>query len=218
MCRWWNDGSIMAHAGFPQGLGTTAREVTAQLQADASSHRLLLLEQGCPVGEAVWRTAGEPGTAEIGIKLCVPSARGRGLGTQYLHRLLRYLFGPGGFRLVTLTTAAENRRARHVYEKLGFVQTAAFSFQTKQMPQACEALEYRLKNEYNVDIRMQNLPYSFIRWIENEDCDPKALNLTSDTRRVEDFKGRKLLLFTNAWSITWAEEHNKELRLSEVGR
>ena len=32
------------------------------------------------------------------------------------------------------------------------------------------------------------------------------------------FKGRKLLLFTNAWSITWAEEHNKELRLSEVGR
>ena len=62
------------------------------------------------------------------------------------------------------------------------------------------------------------LPYSFIRWIENEDCDPKALNLTSDTRRVEDFKGRKLLLFTNAWSITWAEEHNKELRLSEVGR
>ena len=79
-------------------------------------------------------------------------------------------------------------------------------------------LEYRLKNEYNVDIRMQNLPYSFIRWIENEDCDPKALNLTSDTRRVEDFKGRKLQLFTNAWSITWAEEHNKELRLSEVGR
>ena len=48
-----------------------------------------------------------------------------------------------------------------------------------------EVLEYRLKNEYNVDIRMQNLPYSFIRWIENEDCDPKALNLTSDTRRVE---------------------------------
>ena len=112
-----------------------------------ASHRLLLLEQGCPVGETVWRTAGEPGTAEIGIKLCVPSARGRGLGTQYLHRLLRYLFGPGGFRLVTLTTAAENRRARHVYEKLGFVQTAAFSFQTKQMPQAREALEYRLKKE-----------------------------------------------------------------------
>lgn len=147
LCRWWNDGAVMAHAGFPQGLGTTAEEVAAQLKADASSHRLLLLEDGCPVGEAVWRPAEEKGAAEIGIKLCVPSARGRGLGTQYLHRLLRYLFGPEGFALITLTTAEENRRARHVYEKLGFVQTAVFSFQTSQMPQACKALEYRLKKE-----------------------------------------------------------------------
>ena len=28
-----------------------------------------------------------------------------------------------------------------------------------------EVLEYRLKNEYNVDIRMQTLPYEYIRWI-----------------------------------------------------
>ena len=25
--KWWNDGSIMAHAGFPNGLGTTAEEI-----------------------------------------------------------------------------------------------------------------------------------------------------------------------------------------------
>ena len=81
-----------------------------------------------------------------------------------------------------------------------------------------EVLEYRLKNEYNVDVRRTALPYAFIRWIDNEDIDPKALNLTSDTRRVEDFKGRRLLLFTSAWNITWAEEHNPGLRLSEVGR
>ncbi len=81
-----------------------------------------------------------------------------------------------------------------------------------------EVLEYRLKNEYNVDIRMQALPYSLIRWIENEECDIKALNLTSDTRCVEDMKGRYLLLFTNAWSINWAVEHNKGLLLAEVGR
>ena len=48
--------------------------------------------------------------------------------------------------------------------------------------------------------------------------DPKALNLTSDTKRVEDFKGRKLLLFTSEWNITWALEHNEGLRLAEVGR
>jgi len=81
-----------------------------------------------------------------------------------------------------------------------------------------EVLTYRLKNEYNVDIRMQNLPYQYIRWIENEDINVKALNLTSDTRRIQDLKERKLLLFTNPWNITWATEHNPTLELSEFGK
>ena len=81
-----------------------------------------------------------------------------------------------------------------------------------------EVLVYRLKNEYNVDIRMNNLPYQYIRWIENEDINVKALNLTSDTRRIQDLKGKKLLLFTNPWNITWATDHNKELILSEFGK
>ncbi len=81
-----------------------------------------------------------------------------------------------------------------------------------------EVLTYRLKNEYNVDIRMRNLPYQFIRWIENEELDVKTLNLTSDTRRIQDFRGRKLLLFTNSWNITWANEHNPQLELSEFGK
>ena len=79
-----------------------------------------------------------------------------------------------------------------------------------------EVLEYRLKNEYNVDIRMQTLPYEYIRWIDNEELDPKTLNLTSDTKGVEDMRGNKLLLFTTPWSINWAEQHNEGLMLSEV--
>ena len=81
-----------------------------------------------------------------------------------------------------------------------------------------DVLEYRLKNEYNVDIRMEGLPYQYIRWIENEDLDPKALNLSSDTKRIQDVRGRYLLLFTNSWNINWALEHNKGLELSEFGR
>ncbi len=81
-----------------------------------------------------------------------------------------------------------------------------------------DVLEYRLKNEYGVDIRMEGLPYQYIRWIENAGLDPKTLNLTSDTRRIQDLKGNKLLVFANEWSIRWAEEHNKELILSEFGR
>jgi len=81
-----------------------------------------------------------------------------------------------------------------------------------------EVLEYRLKTEYNVEIRQEGLPYQFLRWITNgEELDVKRLNLTSDTRRVEDMRGNRLLLFTSQWNIDWALEHNKELRLSEFG-
>ncbi len=81
-----------------------------------------------------------------------------------------------------------------------------------------EVLEHRLKNEYNVDIRIQNLPYQFIRWIENSDVDAKKLNLTSDTKPLEDFKNRKLLLFTSQWNINWAQEKNEDLILSDIAR
>ncbi len=82
-----------------------------------------------------------------------------------------------------------------------------------------EVLEYRLKNEYGVDIRLQRLPYEHLRWILNDkdSLDPKTLDLTSDTRPIEDLKGNRLLLFGSPWSVDWAEKHNPELRLSEFG-
>ena len=78
--------------------------------------------------------------------------------------------------------------------------------------------QYRMENEYNVDIYMQTLPFQFIRWIDNEEIELKKLNLTSDTKKVQDTKGRYLLLFSNQWSINWALEHNEGLLLSEFSR
>ncbi|MFI3168621.1 MAG: peptide chain release factor 3 [Faecalibacterium sp.] len=82
-----------------------------------------------------------------------------------------------------------------------------------------EVLEYRLNTEYNVEIRMQQLPYEHLRWVENdpETLNLKMLNLTSDTKPVEDMKGNRLFLFTNPWSIDWATRNNPELHLSEFG-
>ncbi len=80
-----------------------------------------------------------------------------------------------------------------------------------------DVLKYRLENEYNVDIIMEPLPYEFIRWIENDDIDPKTLDLASDTKRIQDLKGNHLLLFTSLWSIDWALDHNEGLRLQEFG-
>ena len=81
-----------------------------------------------------------------------------------------------------------------------------------------EVLEYRLKNEYNIDIRRRDLSYSYIRWITSEGTDPTALNLASDTKWVQDFRGHNLLIFNNEWSIRWAEQKNPDLTLAEFSR
>lgn len=81
-----------------------------------------------------------------------------------------------------------------------------------------EVLEYRLKNEYNVEIKIERLPYRFIRWIENADVDVETLNITSDTKLVKDLKDRNLLIFQSDWSISWALEHNKGLVLSDIAK
>ncbi len=81
-----------------------------------------------------------------------------------------------------------------------------------------DVLKYRLENEYNVEIRMDNLPYEHIRWIENPDVDMDRLVGTSDMRKIQDLKGRPLLLFVNAWSVGMVLDRNKGLVLSEFGK
>ena len=81
-----------------------------------------------------------------------------------------------------------------------------------------EVLEYRLKTEYGVDIRRRSMPYELVRWVENENIDIPALNLTSDTKWVQDFKGNNLLLFTSGWCVNWALQKNEGLSLREFNR
>ena len=81
-----------------------------------------------------------------------------------------------------------------------------------------EVLEYRLKSEYNVDIKMDRLDYRYVRWIEDQSIDMDSLNLTSDTKKVKDMRDRNLLIFQNDWGISWALDHNKGLVLSSVGK
>ena len=81
-----------------------------------------------------------------------------------------------------------------------------------------DVLKYRLKNEYNVEIRLENLPYEHIRWIENTDVDMDHLSGTSDMKKIKDLKGRPLLLFAHEWSIRMTLERNEGLKLSEFGR
>ncbi len=81
-----------------------------------------------------------------------------------------------------------------------------------------DVLKYRLKNEYNVEILLENLPYEHIRWIENEGIDMDSLSGTSDMKKIKDLHERPLLLFVHEWSVRMTLERNPDLKLSEFGR
>ena len=80
-----------------------------------------------------------------------------------------------------------------------------------------DVLKFRLENEYNVEIRLENLPYEHIRWITNKEIDVASLSVTSDTKKIKDLKGNPLLIFAHPWSIKTVEERNEGLELSEFG-
>ena len=82
-----------------------------------------------------------------------------------------------------------------------------------------DVLKYRLENEYNVEIRLENLPYEHIRWIANkEEVDVAKITGTSDMKKVTDLKGNPLLLFVNAWSVGMTEDRNPNLVLTEFSK
>ena len=81
-----------------------------------------------------------------------------------------------------------------------------------------DVLKYRLENEYNVDIRLEKLPYEHIRWIENKEIDMDKLSGTSDMKKIQDLKGNPLLLFVNSWSVGMTLDRNEGLVLSEFGK
>ena len=81
-----------------------------------------------------------------------------------------------------------------------------------------DVLLYRLKDEYNVEVKLEQLPYEYIRWIENDDIDPEKIVGTSDMKRITDLKDRPLLLFVNSWSVQMVQERNPGLILSEFGK
>lgn len=148
LAAWWNDGAVMAHAGFPMGLCTTVEKVIAGLKED----RLVLDEDGRLIGEACYRKVSE-GVAEIGIKICEIDCQNRGLGRIILSMLIAWLFEQG-FEKIVLDTNLTNIRAQHVYESLGFQKLRVnMDSWTDQLGKKQSSVDYELTEDNFVDFR-----------------------------------------------------------------
>ena len=79
-----------------------------------------------------------------------------------------------------------------------------------------DVFQYRMKNEYGVELRMDHLPYEELRLIDSYPGDLQDLNLGSDAELLEDYRDRKLLVFTSFWAIDFTCRRNPGLQLSEI--
>ena len=79
-----------------------------------------------------------------------------------------------------------------------------------------EVFQYRMKNEYGVDLRMETLPYEEIRLIDEYPGDLTDLNLGSDAELLEDYRGRSLMVFSSYWAIDFTCRRNPGLKVSEI--
>ena len=124
---WWNDGTVMAHAGFPNGLGTSAAEIEKQIadDSDETRRRLIIEYNDVRIGEMSFYVF-ENHRYEIGIKICESDYQEKGIGRVVLSMLI-------------------DTRAQHVYEKLGFRKTAVhYNSWKNQLGEMESSVDYEL--------------------------------------------------------------------------
>lgn len=127
---WWNNGEIMAHAGFPKGLRQTMERTLQQIGKNQMGlSQLCLIEiDSTRVGEMNFRILEH--SVEIGIKICTAAYQNKGYGGRLLCMLIDYLFldealnQAASINRILLDTNLQNTRAQHVYEKIGFRKKA----------------------------------------------------------------------------------------------
>lgn len=148
LSSWWNDGKIMAHAGFPNGTGETAREIAEKLKKDTDEDRRLMIElDNRPIGEMGYSRERED-TAEIGIKICDFAEQDKGYGKILLSMLIFSLFNDMGYKRIILDTNVNNKRAQHVYEELGFTKLRVRENSWKnQLGEPQSSIDYEMHQE-----------------------------------------------------------------------
>lgn len=121
--KWWNDGEIMEHAGFPKGLGLSLEETMDEIRRwEGKLSDLCIIEiDKKSIGELSYSIKGD-GTVNSGWKICNPKYQNQGYGTTVIKMLLEFLFTDNEINdvfpteEVTWDTMLENKRAQYVYE------------------------------------------------------------------------------------------------------
>jgi aminoglycoside 6'-N-acetyltransferase len=112
--------AILAEPSVAQRWGAFTREEVAGQFVDRDAH-LAIVADGAVVGAIQFHEEEDPMYRHAGIDLFVATDhQGRGLGSDAIRTLARYLLQQRGHHRLSIDPAADNGRAIRAYERVGF--------------------------------------------------------------------------------------------------
>ncbi|WP_036478361.1 peptide chain release factor 3 [Myxosarcina sp. GI1] len=79
-----------------------------------------------------------------------------------------------------------------------------------------EVVQFRMSSEYNVETKLELLPYSVARWVEGGWSALKKAGRIFNAIAVKDNWGRPVLLFKNEWNLRQVQQDQPDLKLNST--
>lgn len=156
----------------------------------------------------------DPGIFRIGDTLCVN-------GDKEFDELPTY--SPELFCKVTVKNALKHKQYQKGLDQLTEEGTIQIFQSTGVFDETIlgvvgqlqfEVFEYRMKNEYGVDVQLHRMQYQFARWIHDDKLDPSKFRINSQL--VQDKKGNFVVLFENEYALRTSIEKNPTAQFMET--
>ena len=81
-------------------------------------------------------------------------------------------------------------------------------------PLQFEVLQYRLKDEYGAESRLDSMPYKILRWVESSETEEKLLEILPQGGGLAvDDQERYVMLFPTDWSLKYFLDLNPAIKL-----
>ncbi|QSX07233.1 GNAT family N-acetyltransferase [Sedimentibacter sp. zth1] len=128
--KWWNDGRVTKHMGFPNGMKVTKEKLHHRFKEQIEEKNKILntriyiiysKEMKKPIGELQYGEADmDKKKCRLGIKIGELDAQGKGNGKEALICFIQYLFNKLKMQLIEIDSFPENERAYNLYMRIGF--------------------------------------------------------------------------------------------------
>ncbi len=134
-------------------------------------------------------------------------------------------FTPECFAWLQSPSTAQFKRFREGLEQLlqeGVVQSFTIPSSTQRVPLLgavgplqFEVVQFRLQTEYGAESRLEQAPWSIIRWVVSGGPIDEGI-LPTGARLAIDAKGQQVILFQEQWACDFFAQRNEAIQLSAL--